>query len=220
MDLAAARTAIRSLPRAFKTKDGRPIRLELLRDDRHRQFVETYLAFQPRNSFQGLPPLKDEVCANWVEQMIGTGINVLAQAAAAIVGHTALFPIDQRKCEMLVVVWPGFQNIGIGTELTRTCVEIASELGFERIWLPVDATNVRARHVYMKCGFEYVSGKLARELDMVCDLRDRKVRRAAAAEGVIPAAHAVPFPAAALAAGGLFSYSKTSLTAIVKPGST
>ena len=55
---------------------------------------------------------------------------------------------------MLVVVCPGFQNLGIGTELVRSCIEVADELGFQRIWLPVDATNVRARHVYRKCGFE------------------------------------------------------------------
>jgi RimJ/RimL family protein N-acetyltransferase len=86
------------------------------------------------------------------------------------VGHAAVFPINGRKCEMLVVVWPEFQNIGIGTELSRGCVEIAAEIGFEQMWLPVDSTNLRARHIYAKCGFEYCSTKLARELEMTCDL--------------------------------------------------
>jgi RimJ/RimL family protein N-acetyltransferase len=186
MDLAAARSAIKSLPRAFFSKDGRLLRLEILTENVHRQFLETYLGFQPRNSFQGLPPLKDEVCAKWVRQMIATGINVVARTSdTSIVGHTALFPIDQRKCEMLVVVWPGYQNVGVGTELTETCVELGVELGFERIWLPVDATNLRARHVYAKCGFEYSSGREARELDMVCELGDRRRRRAAFNNGKI-----------------------------------
>ena len=61
-----------------------------------------------------------------------------------------------------------YQNLGIGTELVRSCVDLAGELGFERIWWPVDATNVRARHIYRKCGFEYVSNQQGRELDMVC----------------------------------------------------
>ena len=91
-----------------------------------------------------------------------------------IVGHAALFPVNDKKCEMLVVVCPGFQNLGIGTELVRSCIDLAAELGFERIWLPVDATNVRARHVYRKCGFEYVSNKQGRELDMTCDVRSAR----------------------------------------------
>jgi ribosomal protein S18 acetylase RimI-like enzyme len=53
----------------------------------------------------------------------------------------------------------------------RSCVASAAELGFERIWLPVEATNVRARRVYEKCGFAYMPGRPARELDMACELR-------------------------------------------------
>jgi RimJ/RimL family protein N-acetyltransferase len=186
MDPAAARSAAKCLPRAFFSKDGRLLRLAMLTEDVQRQFLETYLAFQPRNSFQGLPPLKDEACAKWVRQMIATGINVLARTSdTRIVGHAALFPIDQRKCEMLVVVWPGHQNVGVGTELTETCVELGVELGCECIWLQVDATNLRARHVYAKCGFEYSSGRQARELDMVCELGERRRRRAACNNGMI-----------------------------------
>jgi RimJ/RimL family protein N-acetyltransferase len=161
-------------PRNFLTKDRQSVRLQLLGETHHQQFVDAYLAFQPRNSFQGLPPLKDEVCTKWVREMIGTGVNLVAVSQSGIVGHTALFPIDDRKCELLVVVWPKFQNVGIGTELTRGCVDLASALGFEQIWLPVDATNLRARHIYAKCGFEYRSPRHSRELDMVCELNGRK----------------------------------------------
>lgn len=176
MDLATAASATDKFPRDFLAKNQRPIRLQLLDAKLHQQFEETYLAFQPRNSFQGLPPLKDEICLKWVSDMIRTGINIIAICTEeGIVGHTALFPINDRKCEMLVVVWPRFQNIGIGTELTRCCVEMASELGFEKIWLPVDATNLRARHIYTKCGFQYASHTQSRELDMVCSLSRSQV---------------------------------------------
>jgi len=188
------RTSLGDFPRIFTTKNGQSLRLQLLRESRHQQFMEAYLAFQPRNSFQGLPPLKDEICAKWVREMIGTGINLIAVCPqAGIAGHTALFPIDDRKCEMLVVVWPQFQNIGIGTELTRGCVQMACEMGFEQMWLPVDATNLRARHIYAKCGFEYRSQQPSRELDMVCDLS--RQRASAKKDGMamekmgIPAAH-------------------------------
>jgi RimJ/RimL family protein N-acetyltransferase len=166
------RTALRCLPRKFVSKQGQPCGLQLLPPADGQSLIDMYLAFQPRNCFQGLPPIKDAVCVNWVQQMLRTGVNVIALCAAeTIVGHTALFPINQHKCEMLVVVCPGFQNVGIGTELVRTCIDLADELGFERIWLPVDATNVRARHVYRKCGFEYVSNQHGREMDMACQVR-------------------------------------------------
>ena len=175
MDLPAA-ASLRVLPRLAASKSGLLIELDLLPADAGQQLMDMYLAFEPRNSFQGLPPIKDAVCISWVRDMLRTGINVVATCdGVGIVGHTALFPINQQKCEMLVVVCPGFQNVGIGTELVQTCIDLADEFGFQRIWLPVDARNVRARHVYRKCGFEYVSGKQGHELDMACDVR--RIRR-------------------------------------------
>jgi RimJ/RimL family protein N-acetyltransferase len=186
MEHEAART-IRGLPRPFVTKSGQAVEFKLLNYPSHERLVAMYLAFQPRNSFQGLPPLKDEVCVKWVREMISTGVNFVAHSAdESIVGHSALFPVNDRKCEMLVVTSPGFQNLGIGTELVRCCIEGAGELGFERIWLPVDATNVRARHVYKKCGFEYVSDQPSRELDMVLKIQPRI---APGAGGAAPAPH-------------------------------
>jgi len=173
MNLPVPVSTLRCLPREFASKNGQPVKVRILADEAQRQLLAMYLAFQPRNCFQGLPPIKDEVCTKWVREMLGTGINLVAAARdVPIVGHAALFPINPRKCEMLVVICPGFQNIGIGTELVRACIDLAAELNFERIWLPVDATNVRARHVYKKCGFQYVSSKQGHELDMACEVRE------------------------------------------------
>jgi N-acetylglutamate synthase-like GNAT family acetyltransferase len=170
-----------------------PIELRRLPHDDGQRLIDMYLAYQPRNSFQGLPPIKDEVCVRWVRDILATGIHLVALRSAGVppafrsagetpalqqqpplIGHAALFPAGGEKCEMLVVVCPGFQNLGIGTELVRSCVDLAAELGFQQIWLPVDATNVRARHIYRKCGFEYVSTKQGRELDMTCDVRSAR----------------------------------------------
>lgn len=159
------------LPRQVDAANGLPVELRLLPADDGPRLVDMYLDFQPRNSFQGLPPLKDAACIKWVEQMLDMGVNVVALAhRVSLIGHAALFPVDQRKCEMLVVVCPGFQNIGVGSQLMRACIDVAYELGFQQISLPVDATNVRARHLYEKCGFEYTSDKQARELEMACDV--------------------------------------------------
>jgi RimJ/RimL family protein N-acetyltransferase len=163
------------------------VKLAHLTANEGRRLIDMYLAFQPRNSFQGLPPIKDQVCIKWVEGMLRDGINIVAlDDGASLVGHTALFPINHEKCELLVVVCPDWQNLGIGTELVQSCIELADELGYRKIWLPVDATNVRARHVYRKCGFEYVSDRPGRELDMVCHVAQR-LRLDAAAPAVPPA---------------------------------
>ena len=193
-----------AFPGDFGPRNGSAIDLHRLAAGAGQRLVEMYLAFQPRNSFQGLPPLKDEFCIRWVREMLRTGLHVVAiehvgqvgnlpphAGREPLVGHVALFPINRQKCEMLVVVCPGFQNLGVGTELVRSCIDLADELGFQRIWLPVDAVNVRARHVYRKCGFEYVNGQLGRELDMACEVR--RWRSTRASHGTIASPHvAVP----------------------------
>lgn len=160
------------------------MRLELLGGADEDWLLQMYRDFRPRNSFQGLPPIKDEVCVKWVREMIRTGTNVIARQGRPVLGHTALFTIDDCRCEMLVVVAPALQNLGVGTRLTQCAVELAEELGYQKIWLPVDATNVRARHIYAKCGFEYVAQQSSRELDMSLDLSARR-----ALHGVIPVPH-------------------------------
>ena len=191
------------LPRRFLCKNGVSIGLERLPAEGGSRLVEMYLAYQPRGSFQGLPPLKDAVCVKWVREMLATGVHVVAASrtkgtgpssptpesvppAAGLVGHAGLFPINPQKCEMLVVVCPNYQNLGIGTELVRSCVDLAGELGFRGSGCRSNATNVRARHIYRKCGFEYVSNQQGRELDMVCPLRP--TRRVPA----VPAPMALP----------------------------
>jgi diamine N-acetyltransferase len=183
---------LRCLPRTFQGKNGLPVELHRLDDGAGQWLIDMYLAFQPRNSFQGLPPLKDEVCHRWVQDMLRDGIHIVAQSVGStLVGHCALFPINRQKCEMLVVVCPGFQNLGIGTELVRSCVDLAAELGYARIWLAVEATNIRARHVYRKCGFKHVPNGQGRELDMACEVqRHRRPPRA----DVKPVAAYVPPP--------------------------
>jgi RimJ/RimL family protein N-acetyltransferase len=159
------------LPREFANRRGEPIVIQRLDDRVAPRLVEMYLAYQPRNSFQGLPPIKDAVCIRWVEGMIAGAVNLVAMdSESGVVGHTALFPIDQSRCEMLVVVSPPYQNTGIGTELVRSVVHTAHDLGFKTIWLPVEATNVRARHIYKKCGFAQIADGLSREVEMVLEL--------------------------------------------------
>jgi CBS domain-containing protein len=172
LDPRAEESTIYRKPRAFITKKGEAILIRTLDEKACQGLIAMYLAFQPRNSFQGLPPVMDEACTKWVQHMIGNGINIVALSFGdGVAGHAALFPMDNEVCEMFVVVSPPFQNSGIGTQLTRTSVHLAYEIGFDRIWLPVACTNVRARHVYRKCGFENLPDGDSRELEMGLDLK-------------------------------------------------
>ncbi len=144
MDPRAEGSTLHGLPRALINKRGEPILIHHLDNNTAENLVSMYLAF-PRASFQGLPPLKDETCVAWVQGMIKDAVNLLALSFEnGLVGHVALFPIDKARAEMLVCVIPTYQNTGIGTELIRSVVQLAYDIGFEKIWLPVETTNTRA----------------------------------------------------------------------------
>jgi len=172
LDLRAEGSTLRRLPHAFVNKQGEAILVRTLDEKTVAGLTSMYLAYEPRNSFQGLPPFKTEACLKWVQDMVANGINLVALSfGEGVVGHVALFPFDDQVCELLVVVAPAFQNTGIGTQLTQCAVQIAYEIGFERIWLPVEKTNVRARHVYKKCGFACLPRQDPREMEMELDLK-------------------------------------------------
>lgn len=170
-------TTIYSFPHAFINKKEEPILVTTLNDERCQRLIEMYLGYQPRNSFQGLPPISDPACVAWVQHMIRNGINLVALSfGEGVVGHVVLFPINDLTCEMLVVVAPQLQNTGIGTELVRCSIQVSHEIGFETIRLSVEVTNSRARHVYKKCGFEYLSKDRTGEVDMALDLKSYRDR--------------------------------------------
>ena len=159
-------------PHAFLNKRNEPIVITPL-DARHEAgLVAMYLAYEPRNSFWGLPPIQDKACTRWVEGMIANGVNLVALSFdVGTVGHAALFAMADEACEMLVVVSPSHQNLGIGTQLARCAVQLSHEIGFCRMWLSVEANNLRARHVFSKCGFEYLARHDPTEVEMALDVR-------------------------------------------------
>ena len=172
MSVDCTETSIARFPHAFVTRRGEPLLVQLLTENRHEQLVAMYLAFQPRNCFGGLPPITDQACVRWVRGMIADAASLVAMSFdEGLVGHAALFAIGRDDCEMLNVVTPREQGVGIGTELARCAVQLADELGFETVRLNVEAGNHVARHVFEKCGFQYGSRALVGELDMSLDLQ-------------------------------------------------
>jgi RimJ/RimL family protein N-acetyltransferase len=151
----------------FVTKRGESVRVQPLDAARSETLIVAYLRYKPRGCFQGLPPLKDAVCEDWARRLVQSGVHWVATTGdGQIVGHLALLPMGKLRWEMLLVVWPSHQNVGIGTELVRSALAEPLRIEMQRILLSVEATNLRARHVYEKSGFEYLSRRRARELTM------------------------------------------------------
>jgi CBS domain-containing protein/RimJ/RimL family protein N-acetyltransferase len=158
-------------PHAFVDKRGEAVLIRGLNGKHADRLVEMYLGFRPRNSFSGLPPIEDAACVAWVRGMIASATNLVALSFDdGVVGHAALFPMDNGRYEFLVVVSPDHQSVGIGTELTRDVVQLAYEGFVENIWLCVEQTNAAARHVYRKCGFEELGPADDGEVAMQCDI--------------------------------------------------
>jgi len=166
-----AQTAIHRKPYAFIDKRGTAIAIKPLHEDRCDQLVQMYLAFQARDQFSGLPPIRAEERVRWVDRMIRDGVNLIAFCFdSGVIGHGALFPMDAQTCELLIALDEHRRNVGIGTQLTRALLQLAHELDFERIWLNVDRSNRIAQHVYAKNGFRCVARDGHDEIEMVADL--------------------------------------------------
>jgi len=158
---------------AFIDKNNEPILVTLLDEKRQDQLYALYLGKIPRNIFNGLPPVSDEACRRWVGSMIDTGVvNLVAHSFEhGIVGHTALFRMDDTRVEMIIVVEAAFQGRGIGIQLTKSVIQLAFEAGYGTIWLSVDSKNFVAQHIYLKCGFDYLSPDRNEEVSMSFNLQ-------------------------------------------------
>lgn len=158
-------------PHAFIDRSGRPILIKFLDEALREKFVAMYMAYRPRNSFNGLPPIQDAACSAWARHMVESGLNLVAISFEdGLIGHTGIFRMNQDMCELFAAVTAPYQRVGIGTQLTRCAIQLAYEAGFDRIWLSVESRNHIARHVYAKCGFKYGDTDDITELEMTFDL--------------------------------------------------
>ncbi len=172
MSRAFEECSIHRYPHAFVSKRGEAVVITPLADERWRDLRAMYLAYRPRNSFNGLPPITDDACLRWVEGMASDGMNLVALSfSEGLVGHAGAFPMDDTRSEIFVVVRPDFQNIGVGTQLVRCLIQVCCEIGTETMWLSVEVGNRRARHVYDKCGFESLDGCDKETVEMGLDTR-------------------------------------------------
>jgi GNAT superfamily N-acetyltransferase len=143
-------------------------------DDRHLEHLcRMYESFSPRPAAQGLPPENPEMCIQWVKHLLAIGRSLLAWRSTEVIGHAALIPDRSGgSCEFVVFVHQEARNRGIGTELTRSALDLARDLCFDTTWLTVEASNYVAIRLYRRTGFVRCDDEIA-EWTMAVNLGQR-----------------------------------------------
>ena len=94
----------------------------------------------------------------WFAQSKKEGVLYLvARVDKRVVGGASMHPQKHKRAHVAeygIFICKGYRNQGLGTELTKTFIEIAKKQGIEILQLSVYATNKRALNVYKKCGYK------------------------------------------------------------------
>lgn len=163
-------------PRSFTDAEGREIHVrgygEAPNEDEHEALVEMYVAFDPEDRAQGIPPTGEERVRTWLETILAEGgVNVIAWDGELAIGHATLVPDGESAYELAIFVLSAYQGAGIGTDLIESLLGAGREEGIDRVWLTVERWNSPAVHLYRKVGFE-TAGTESFELEMAARLDD------------------------------------------------
>lgn len=99
-----------------------------------------------------------ELRVSEIKDNSGYELDFIGTVDGEVIGR-AEFLIDKEKneAEFRIHLRPEWQNKGYGYELTKYAIE---HVKFNRIWLGFVEGNERARKIYEKVGFKYVSHKM------------------------------------------------------------
>ncbi len=133
--------------------------------------LKMYDLYEPKESAQGLPPKDPVRRKKLILNILNDLVNVIALQNDNVVGHCALLDIQAGVfAELLIVVHQDWQGLGIGNEMTELLIDIARYKKYKKIWLTVEASNMRAIHIYKKFGFIFKEGMdLEREMELLLD---------------------------------------------------
>jgi ribosomal protein S18 acetylase RimI-like enzyme len=146
-------------PRTVTDAEAREIHLREATSADLDALVEMYLAFDPADRAQGIPPAGEEPIREWLELLENKEtLHVIALHDDAVVGHVMLVSDTQGAYELAIFVLQAYQGAHIGTELVRTALGLSQRHGVERVWLSVERWNQPAVALYEKIGFERTGG--------------------------------------------------------------
>ncbi|UIO99935.1 GNAT family N-acetyltransferase [Halobaculum sp. CBA1158] len=164
-------------PTTFEDREGRAIEIRPYPPDADGEsgeaafesLVEMYLAFDPADRAQGIPPGRESDVRSWLETILGDGgYNVIAWEGDTAAGHATLVP-DGDAYELAIFVLQAYQGAGIGTHLMEALLGHGADNGVKNVWLTVERWNRAAVGLYKKVGFE-TSDAESFELEMTARL--------------------------------------------------
>jgi len=155
-------------PLSFVDGEDREIELRPADADDVEALAEMYLAFDPADRAQGIPPSGEETIRRWLDTLTDEGLNVVAWHGADAAGHAVLVPDGGGKgtedpapddpenpaYELAIFVLQEYQRAGIGRHLMRGLLGHGEHLGIEKVWLTVERWNHAAVSLYESLGFE------------------------------------------------------------------
>jgi len=171
-------------PASFEDREGRGIDLCAAGPEDVDDIVEMYVAFDPADRAQGIPPTGESAVREWLDTVLAEGPDVVARYDGGVVGHATLVAApdtperlagddaepDGEAAELAIFVLQGYQGAGIGRRLLETTLGRGAAAGFERVWLTVERWNHAAVGLYESIGFER-SGTDRFELEMAIRVR-------------------------------------------------
>jgi len=140
----------------FIDKRGEPFEVRVWKDEDYPALCAMYNGFSPKGKYQGVPPVAEDACRNWIGNLVQDGKNHLAIRSGRVIGHVVILA-DKPKAEgeYLIFVSQDERNRGVGTRLTEAAVTYARALGLRRLWLSVGTYNFPAIALYRKFGFQF-----------------------------------------------------------------
>lgn len=155
-----------SPPRTVTDRESREITFRRTGAGDDEALLEMYLAFDPEDRAQGIPPADERGIREWLDVVMGEeALNIVATHGESPVGHVMLVPDREGAYELAIFVLQAYQGAHVGTELVRTALGLAQREGIDRIWLTVERWNRPAIGLYEKIGFER-AGDDSFELEM------------------------------------------------------
>lgn len=144
-----------SPPISFADADDHTVEIREYTDSDFEGLLEMYLAFDPEDRAQGIPPTNDTRIREWLDRILtDDAVNVAAWAEGHLVGHATLVPDGAEEYELAIFVLGDYQELGIGTRLITALLGAGQDHGVEQVWLSVERWNTAARTLYRNVGFE------------------------------------------------------------------
>lgn len=94
---------------------------------------------------------------NWIRMNLENKapvFSMIEKSSGKFIGNIELMDVHDEKAELGITITASMQDKGYGTESVPAIVDYGmKELNLKRIFLRVFPDNLRAIHVYEKCGF-------------------------------------------------------------------